>query len=86
MNSRAAFPVRCCSCFASRNCRAIFRRSRGLRAKPNTYSTRCFSHQAISSSRQKPASARRMMRTCGQRWRICRTRRSTSSTLPALAS
>ena len=52
-------------------------------ARPKTKSTRCASHQAMVASRAKPESARSRMRTLGQRARIRRTMRSTSSTAPA---
>ncbi len=44
------------------------------------------SHQPISSSRQKPESARSTIFTSGQRSRSCATMRLTSSTEPAAAS
>ena len=49
-------------------------------------STRLASHHAISASRANPESARRMMRVCAQRSRICATIRAISSTEPAEAS
>jgi hypothetical protein len=57
-----------------------------LRARPNRKSTRFSSQQAISASRAKSPSPRRMIRTRGQRARICSTVRPTSSTAPAEAS
>jgi hypothetical protein len=44
------------------------------------------SHQAISASRAKPLSARRTIRSSGQRARICVTIRAISATAPVLAS
>jgi hypothetical protein len=45
-----------------------------------------FATWVISASRAKPPSPRRMIRTRGQRPRICPTMRATSSTAPAEAS
>ena len=61
-------------CAASRSAAASWRlilaTRRSLRASPNTYSTPLSSHQAISCSRAKPLSARRMICTSGQCSRI----------------
>ena len=56
--------------------------NRRLRARPNRKSTPLFSHQVISPSRAKPASARSRIRTAGQRPRMWATIRLTFSTLP----
>src|SRR5690606_22434572 len=82
----AGRPVSPLSTAASSSASAMLRTSRTLRARPNRKSTELASHQAISSSRAKPESARSTMRTFGQRWRKWRTMRSISCTEPAAAS
>src|SRR5215468_6453380 len=60
--------------------------SRSFWANPKTKCTPFASHQAISSSRAKPLSARNRMRTRGHFRRMWATMRATSSTEPAAAS
>jgi len=86
LKERAGLPVRrlCASARASSLAISAIRRS--FFCRPNRKYTPLASHQAINSSRANPLSARRRMRTCGQRRRICATMRATSCTAPAAAS
>ena len=85
-NTRTGLPVLLALRFAFRICGAILAERRLLPAKPRMYLTLLISHQLISSSRQKPLSARITMLVVGQRSRIWLTMRATSSTLPSAAS
>jgi IS5 family transposase len=71
---------------AAANSSAMAPTKRSLRARPKTSSTPFASHQAMSSSRANPESARNRMLTLGQRARIWPALRSTSSLAPAQAS
>ena len=86
LKRRAGLPVRRLSASARSSSSLISAMSRSFFAKPKIKSTSLASHQAISSSRAKPLSARSRIRTFGHRLRICATMRATSSTAPAAAS
>src|SRR5580704_15841092 len=86
LNRRAGLAVATLASAAAARSAAISTFSREFCARPNKNSTSLVSHQAISSSRAKPESARRMMRTFGQRARIRAITRAISSAAPALAS
>jgi hypothetical protein len=73
LKRRAASPVVWLCVHASANSASIARVRRTFLASPKMKSIPLASHHAISASRAKPESARRMMRVCGQRARICAT-------------
>ena len=86
VNTLAGFFVYFHCSVASCICPPMILRSFLLRAIPSTKSTPWLSHQLISSLRQKPESARTMIFTSGQAFRIYFTVLSISSWLPKAAS
>jgi len=86
LNRRAGCPLAWLSLRASTSSAPIVRVRRTFLASPKMKSTPLASHHAIIASRAKPESARRMMRTSGQRARICATMRAISSIAPAAPS
>jgi Transposase DDE domain group 1 len=86
VNRRAGAPRVRLSSRAIMSSAPIARLRRAFLASPKMKSTPLASHHAISASRAKPESARKMIRTSGQRPRICATMRAISSTAPADAS
>src|SRR5271156_185298 len=85
LNRRAGLPVATLASAAAARSAAISTFSREFCARPNKNSTSLVSHQAISSSRAKPESARRMMRTFGHgRDRRPSARRAGGALLPRL--
>src|SRR5438067_2308519 len=86
LKNRAGFSVRRLFASARASSPATSATNRLFCCNPKRKCTELASHQAISSSRAKPLSARNMMRTFAHRSRICATMRATSSTAPAAAS